>query len=332
MITEEEVLEKINDIYAILGQFRGKYQQQKPFRDELAQYLQAAYRENPKLIVELFWRDFEGKIDRSNHSAPYCVHLFSAITESPNSIGIELACQLMIHEDHSYQEDSARFLYDAEDPVAVPFLIEGLNSHDYGVVRESALALGNIGDLRAESYLLDLVTKYDSDEAYSEDRLDDAYPIIRASAFTALCLLNSTNANEKIIESIFGDRDNGIQQRALRHLIIVKPDVAMPYIEKLMITQPETISQLIASNPDATIPYWETLVKSKDPDLALLANKHLELAHEKREERVNLTIESIHNIMNSMPEEAKSILEGYSSNADVRIASLAQEMLSRLQS
>jgi HEAT repeat protein len=331
MITEEEVLEKVNDIYAILVQFRGDYQKQKPFRDELAQYLHSAYRENPELIVELFWRDFEGKIDRSNHPAPYCVHLFSAITETPNSLGIELACQLMIHEDHSYQEDSARFLYEAKDPVAVPFLIEGLNSHDYGVVRESALALGNIGDLRAESYLLELVTKYDSEEAYSEGRLDDAFPIIRASAFTALCLLNSTAANEKIIESVFGDRDNGIQQRALRHLIIDKPDVAMPYIEELMITQPETISHLIDSNPDATIPYWEVLAKSEDPDLALLASKHLELAHKKREERVNLTIESIHNIVNSMPEEAISILEKYSSDANVRIASLAQEMLSRLQ-
>ena len=58
MITEKEVLEKINNTYSILGQFRGNYQKQKPFRDELAQYLSSAYRENPELIVELFWRDF----------------------------------------------------------------------------------------------------------------------------------------------------------------------------------------------------------------------------------------------------------------------------------
>ena len=332
MITETEVLEKINEIYAVLGQFRGKYQQQKPYRDQLAQYLRSAYRENPKLILELFWRDFEGKIDSENRQAPYCVHLFSAITESPNPLGIELACQLMIHEERVYQEDAARFLYEAKDPVTVPFLIEGLQSDDYGVVRESALALGNIGDLRAESYLLELVTKLDNDKTYSENRLDDAFPIIRASAFTALCLLNSEAANEKILESIFGDRDDGIQQRALRHLIIDKPDMALPYIENLMITQPGIISQLISSNPDATIPYWEVLVKSEDPDLALSASKLLEIAHNKSEEFVSITIESIFNIVKLLPEEAIPALERYSSYKDVRIASLAQEMLRKLQS
>ncbi len=336
MITEEEVLAKIRNVYSVLMQYRGQYQKQKPFRDELAQYLQSAYEENADLLVGLFWKDFEGILAQSDipnfSNVPYCVELFSAITNSPSSQGIKLACQLMIHSNRSYQEDSARFLYEARDPVAVPYLIEGLNSDDYGVVRESALALGNIGDDRAEPYLVELITKYDNNATYSEDRLDDVYPIIRASAFTALCLLNSVGARKKILESIFIDRDKSIQQRAIRHLIMEMPDEAMPYMEELITTQPDTISHLVSSAPGSSITFLEKLLEHEDSEIALLAKKYLGEAKQRQQELIELTIISMNNIVSSMPQEAIPYLERLSVHPDKEIAALARKYLRDMRS
>ncbi|MCA9931410.1 MAG: HEAT repeat domain-containing protein, partial [Anaerolineales bacterium] len=248
----------------------------------------------------------------------------------PSSPGIEMACRLMVHPDHAYQEASARFLYDAKDPVAVPYLIEALQSDDYGVIRESALALGNIGDPRAEPHLLELVARYDNDETYSDDRLDDAYPIIRASAFTALCLLNSASARKKILESVFYDRDKAIQQRAIRYLIMEYPEEAMSYLEELMVVQPDTIFELISTAPEASIPHLKELVKHEDIEIALLAKKYLEEADQKRAENVKLLIESMHNIV-SMPEKAIPYLERLLEHPEMEVATLAREYLNELR-
>ena len=323
MITEEEILQKIEDTWVVLKQYRAQYFKQKPFEDELLTFLLDAYQEDPQLMVNLFWKYFDSPKSISNSpeskKAPYVVYLFSAIVEYPDPLSIEMACQLLVHSDSSYDEDSARFLYDAKDPVAVPYLIEALKSDDYGVVREAALALGNIGDSRAEPHLLEIVEMYDNDEVYSDDRIDDAYPIIRYNTFIALCLLNTPTSNEKIIESVFGDRDKGIQQQALRHLIIVKPDVAMPYIEELMITQPETISSLVSRVPGASIPYFEKLLEHEDLKIVLLAKKYLGRA-------------TVYNLVNSKPQEATTILESLSEHPDREVAVFAREYLNELQS
>ena len=248
MITEEEILQKIEDTWVVLKQYRAQYFKQKPFEDELLTFLLNAYQEDPQLMVNLFWKYFDSPKSISNSpeskKAPYVVYLFSAIVEYPDPLSIEMACQLLVHSDSSYDEDSARFLYDAKDPVAVPYLIEALKSDDYGVVREAALALGNIGDSRAEPHLLEIVEMYDNDEVYSDDRIDDAYPIIRYNTFIALCLLNTPAAQDKILQSIYYDRDRDIQERAIRHLVSEMPIEAVPYLEELSTQGDEHISNM----------------------------------------------------------------------------------------
>lgn len=238
MSTEERIYQVIDDYWAELMKFRGRYHLQKPIRDKLAQYFQKAFDDDPQLLVKLFWRDFERpeielQPNSYGHIPPYYHYFILAILNKPNPYGTELACQLLRHPKQERHEDCARYLYDAKDPIAIPYLVEALKSADYGIVREAALALGNIGDPKAEPYLLDLVDKYDNDEVYSEDRIDNAYLIIRSSAFNALCLLNSPGAQRKILETLFYDRDISIQERAIRHLVSAMPEQAIPYLEQL---------------------------------------------------------------------------------------------------
>ena len=238
MKKEEQIFQTIDDFWAELMKFRGRYHLQKPIRDKLAQYLQKAFDDDPELLVELFWREFERPVEELQpngygQTPPYYINFNSAIFSKINPYGIELACQLLQHSRSTLKEDCARYLYGAKDPIAIPYLVEALKSHDYGIVREAALALGNIGDPKAEPYLLDLVDKYDNDEIYSEDRIDNAYLIIRSSAFNALCLLNTLGAQRKILETLFYDRDISFQERAIRHLVSEMPEQATPYLEQL---------------------------------------------------------------------------------------------------
>ena len=238
MKTEEQIFQTIDDFWAELMKFRGRYHLQKPIKDKLAQFLQKAFDDDPQLLVKLFWMDFERseiELQPNNYGQipPYYHYFILAILNKPNPYGTELACQMLRHPKQERHEDCARYLYDAKDPIAIPCLIEALKSDDYGIVREAALALGNIGDPKAEPYLLDLVDKYDNDEVYREDRIDDAYLIIRSSAFNALCLLNSPGAQRKILETLFYDRDISIQERAIRHLVLNMSEQAIPYLEQL---------------------------------------------------------------------------------------------------
>ena len=142
---------------------------------------------------------------------------------------------MLVKTDNLYKEGSARLLGDIKDPVAVPYLIEALKSEDYSVVSESALSLGAIGDARAEPYLLEIVDRYNNDKIYyDDDPNDDMYPIIRSNVFNALCLLNTSEARQKILQSLFHDRDKGIQLRAIRYLVAEMPTEATPYLEELV--------------------------------------------------------------------------------------------------
>jgi len=249
MITEKQILQKIEDTWSVLMQYRAQHIKQKPFEDKLLAFLLKVYQEDPQLMVNLFWKYFDlqkNNFHSSNDSkVPYVVYLFSAIVENPDPLSIEMACLLLVHPDSSYHEDSARFLYDAKMPIAVPYLIKALKSDDYGIVREAALALGNIGDPRAEPHLLEIVEMYDTDEVYSDDRIDDAYPIIRYNTFIALCLLNTPAAQGKILQSIYYDRDRGIQERAIRYLVSEMPTEAVPYLEELSNQDDESISSMV---------------------------------------------------------------------------------------
>lgn len=237
MITEEQIIQKIRDIDAVLMTLRGKYHKQKPVREELAQHLHQAFQINPQLMVDLFWKYFEKPGDRSKlpdySRPPYCIYIFSAITHTQNPHAIKLACQLLVHPKPTFQEASVSFLYDIKDPVVVPYLLKILASDDYDLVSKAAAALGNIGDPRAEPHLLALVDQYDTDETYREDRIEDEDSIIRFNAFCALCLLNTPEARKKILQSVFHDRDIAVQQRGIRYLVAEMPTEAAPYLAKL---------------------------------------------------------------------------------------------------
>ncbi len=226
MITEEQISQKVNDTYVVLGLLRGKPHQQQLEHRKLTQFLQRLFQQDKQQMLDLFWQLF--REERGDYE-----EIFLAIIDVPSPEAIQLASQIMVESNDHLREEAARFLDDAKDPVAVPYLIKALKSEDYNVVSKSALALGNIGDPSAEPYLLAIVDKYNNDEVYRDDRTDDAYPIIRKNTFDALCLLNTTAARQKILQSLFHDRDISIQLRAIRYLVAEMPTEAIPYLEEL---------------------------------------------------------------------------------------------------
>jgi HEAT repeat protein len=237
MITEAMILHKVEDTYALLGTLRGNPEQQRLEHRKLTQQLQKLFQKDRQRVLDIFWQLFR-------EERGYYEELFLAIIDTLSPEAIQLARQILLESNEYLREEAARFLGDSKVPTAVPELIEALKSEDYNVVTKSALALGEIGDSRAEPYLLEIVDKYDSDEVYSDDRLDDAYPIIRHNAFNALCLLNTSAAQQKIMQSLFHDRDIGIQLRAIRYLVAETPMEAIPYLEKLSQNSNEEVATL----------------------------------------------------------------------------------------
>lgn len=130
---------------------------------------------------------------------------------------------MLLEDNNQLKETAAYYLYESNSEFAVPYLIQALNSEDYNVVSKSALALGNIGDSRAENALINLVEKYNNELAYSDDRIDDSKTIIRHNVFNSLCLLNTEKTKAKIYESLYDDFSLQIQLRAIRFLYKDQP-------------------------------------------------------------------------------------------------------------
>lgn len=248
MTIEEEIIQVLKKHYEKIISLRGNRKKQEQEEKNLALLLQATFQKNPQLILNLFWKSYKEWIqlpEQERHKSPrYSDKLLWTIIDTSSAEAVDIACQIMIESEDFYKEEAARFLGDSKNPKAVPYLIEALKSDDYNVVSKSALALGEIGDSRAEPYLLEIVEKYNNDEVYSDDRLDDSYPIIRYNTFNALCLLNTPAARRKILQSLFHDRDIGIQQRAIRYLVAEMQMEAAPYLEKLSKSNNEEIATL----------------------------------------------------------------------------------------
>jgi HEAT repeat protein len=237
MFTEEQISQKVDETYKLMGKFRGNPQRQRLEHRKLTEYLNGLFQQDTDGMLDLFWQLF--REERGVYE-----EIFLAIIDVPCPEAIRLASQIMVESNEHLREEAAKFLYDVKDPETLPYLIEALKSKDYNVVSKSVLALGNIGDSRAEPYLLEIVDRYNTDEAYSDDRIDDAYPIIRSNTFDALCLLNTPSSRQKILQSLFHDRDIGIQQRAIRYLVAEMPMEAPPYLEELCKHSNEEIATL----------------------------------------------------------------------------------------
>ncbi len=235
MITEEQISQKVNDTYKLLGSLRGNPVQQQLEHRKLTQYLHKLFQQDKAKVLDIFWKFFR-------EESGYYEELFLGIIDIPSPEAIQLARQIMVESDDFLREEAAQFLGDSKDPTAVPELLEGLKSEEYSVVAKSALALGNIGDSRAEPFLLEIVDKYDNDEAYSDNRLEDV--IIRRNVFNALCLLNTPGAWQKILQSLYHDRDTSIQLRAIRYLVAEMPGEAVPYLKELSKNNNEEVATL----------------------------------------------------------------------------------------
>ncbi|MCA9932402.1 MAG: HEAT repeat domain-containing protein [Ardenticatenaceae bacterium] len=248
MTVEEEIIHILKTHYEKMISLRGNRKEQEQENKKTNMFLKTTFQKNPQLILNLFWKSYKTWIqlpEQERHKSPrYSDKLLWTIIDTPTKEAIDTACQIMIESEDLYKETVARFLGDSKNPKAVPYLIEALKSDDYNVVSKSALALGDIGDSRAEPYLLEIVDKYNNDEVYSDGRIDDSYPIIRYNTFNALCLLNTPAARKKILQSLFHDRDIGIQQRAIRYLVAEMQMEAVPYLEKLSESNHEEIATL----------------------------------------------------------------------------------------
>lgn len=334
MVTEEQILREINNTNTILMEFRGNYEKQRPIGEQLARFLQKVFQEAPQFMVDLFWKYFEQSAnDADVEKLPYADLLFT-IMGKPNPYGIDIACKLLVRprQPNLYlpKEDCARYLYDAKDSVAIPYLIQALDSDEYEVVREAAVALGNIGDPIVEPYLLSLVDKYDNDQVYRDDRLDDAYPIIRAYTFDALCLLNTPAAQQKILQSIFYDRDPGIQERATRFLIVKLPDRALFYLEKLLIDQSRVVEKLVSALPQQSIPYLEVLADNDDQVISKLAQGFLIGARNDLEQRLNRLLEEVPKIVEGSSSFHEDYIKQLSAHENAEIAVPAKKYMQEL--
>lgn len=204
--------------------------------DELNHYIHTAFQQSPNSVSNLFWKlfhEYHEHPKQYNWKEPlYFERIFWGIISQPTIESIKLTNQIMAEPYNHLQEHAAVFLGEAKSPLSVPYLINALKSDDYNIVSRSAIALGEIGDTRAMAPLLKIVEDYNADWVYDDDRIDDAYPIIRSNAFTALCMLNTPEAQQKILESL-DDRDLGIQGQAIWYLSTKMPEVARQYLKDL---------------------------------------------------------------------------------------------------
>ena len=248
MIEEEEIIRTLKNYREKAISFHNNSRKQKQLDIKRDRFLQKIFQQDPQLIVNLFWNYYEKWMQFSEQER-YNIHrysdeLFWAIIASIDQEAIEVTSKIMLKSNDLYKEEAARFLGDTREAIAVPYLIEGLKSEDYRVVSESALALGSIGDLRAESHLLEIVDRYDNDEAYSDAPQDNTHHIIRYNTFIGLCLLNTSAARQKILQSLMHDRDTRIQLRAIRYLVAETPKEATAYLEELSKSNNDDVSTL----------------------------------------------------------------------------------------
>lgn len=213
-----------NEDYHLINkmiQFFGKEE------DRLLTKLNQLFLENEQDTIDYFWELFK------SNSGDY-ERIFLGITRSYTQNAIKVASEILLENNNQLKETAAYYLYDSNSEFAVPYLIQALNSEDYNVVSNSALALGNIGDSRAEDALIKLVDKYNNDLTYSDRQLDEGPPVIRQNVFNALCLLKTEKAKIKIYESLFDDRSLQIQLRAIRFLHTDQPEDTKQILNQLI--------------------------------------------------------------------------------------------------
>ena len=268
MLTEEHISQKVEEAHEKALLLRGQLDQQRLEARKLTEYIHQLFQQDRNAMVDLFWELFRSR------RGPYEA-IFWGIVDQHTPESIRLASHIMAEPENHLQDQAAVVLYKAKDPYAVPYLIKALEYKDYNTVSRSAVALGHIGDIKAEPYLIEIVDKYNADWVYDDGRIDDAYPIIRANTFNALCMLNTPAAQAKILEAVFHDRDIQIQQRAVRHLTGLK-EKAIPYLEKLLTTQPNMIDHLIRALPEHSIPYLKEMSNNGNSNIAALAKEYLE--------------------------------------------------------
>lgn len=234
-----------------LKQLRGEIEAQNRAFDNQIASLHEKFLKHPQTFTNLFWEKYNNwlnlSINERRKSPRYCDELFWAITKEVSFNATKLACEILGKKDSLLKTDAIEYLHNAMDPTSVPALINLLYSEDYDIASKAALALGELGDTRAESHLIQIVDKYNTESAYSKDRLDDTYPIIRSSAFDALRFLRTDNATKKVYESLYHDFDVEIQLKAIRHLVEQRPDNLSQVLINLSENKNSQVSNLARS-------------------------------------------------------------------------------------